>query len=190
MIRLLSIGLFPFVVHHYRSIFKLQRRINSLNHGIVRTVLVSCYWRWCAKYCAWIGLDAKFLGEPILPHGLNGIFISGESTIGRNCIIYHQVTIGSELNQLGGGGPILKDNVYCGAGSKIIGRIVVGEHVRIGANCCVYRDVPDNCVAVNSPTRLIQKENLINRRYTRNGNEWFYYEDGKWVNCSSPQNTI
>lgn len=44
-----------------------------------------------------------------------------------------------------------------GAGAKIIGKVKVGNNVRIGANAVVVRDVPDNCVVV-STGKVIQKE--------------------------------
>ena len=38
---------------------------------------------------------AEFSTPPNLPHGLNGIVVSHNAKIGRNCTIFHQVTIGS-----------------------------------------------------------------------------------------------
>ncbi len=37
---------------------------------------------------------AKFATRPYLPHGLNGIIISNEASFGKECIIYHQITVG------------------------------------------------------------------------------------------------
>lgn len=91
------------------------------------------------------------------PHGLDGIHISMAAVIGSGCTIFHQVTIGS--NTLKGskrpGAPVIGDNVYIGAGAKIIGGITVGSNVRIGANCVVTEDVPDNCTVVLGKPRVI-----------------------------------
>lgn len=43
--------------------------------------------------------SARFASRPYLPHGLNGIIVSNDAVIGKNCQLYHQVTIGG-----GGGG--------------------------------------------------------------------------------------
>lgn len=57
---------------------------------------------------------------------------------------------------------MIGDNVFVGAGAKIIGPITIGDNCRIGANACVYKDVPANCVVVGNPMRIIQREVLNN----------------------------
>ena len=42
-------------------------------------------------------------------------------------------------------------------GAKLLGNIVVGKNVKVGANSVVLRDVPDNAVAVGIPARIIPK---------------------------------
>ena len=87
-----------------------------------------------------IGYGANFSTPPNLPHGLYGIIISHNAIVGSNCTIFHQVTIGEGK----GGAPKIGDNVFIGAGAKIIGGITVGNNVRIGANCVVDQDIPDS----------------------------------------------
>jgi len=77
-------------------------------------------------------------------------------------------------NSKGYGAPDIGNNVYIGAGAKIIGGVKVGNNVRIGANCVVFEDIKDNCVVVLSKPRIIQKSDLDNRYLTKN-------IDGKWV---------
>ena len=96
---------------------------------------------------------AEFKTRPILPHGLNGIIISNDVTMGSNCTIYHQVTIGGGI----GGSPTVGDNVLFGAGAKVIGKINIGNNVRIGAGCVVTTDVPDNATVVMDKPRIIIK---------------------------------
>ena len=45
---------------------------------------------------------------------------------------------------------------------KIIGSVRIGNNVRIGANCVVTNDVPDNCTVVLNKPRVIQKEERNN----------------------------
>jgi len=73
---------------------------------------------------------------------------------GRNVHIEHQVTIGAERRE----SPILGDDVFIGAGAKIIGPVVVGSHTRIGANAVVIGDVPDYATAVGVPARLVHRQ--------------------------------
>lgn len=96
----------------------------------------------------------NFKGRPILGHKLNGIVIAAGAQIGKNCFLSHQVTIGRNR----GGAPVIGDNVYIGPGAKIFGAIRVGNNVRIGANCVVFQDVPDNATVVLPKPRIIIKE--------------------------------
>lgn len=49
--------------------------------------------------------------------------------------------------------PVLGDNVEIGVGAKVLGRIHIGNNVKIGANAVVIRDVPDGATAVGVPAR-------------------------------------
>ena len=95
--------------------------------------------------------SAEFADRPYLPHGLNGIIVSNEAVIGKNCPLYHQVTIGGG----NGGAPVIGDNVLIGAGAKIIGPVKIGNHVKIGAGCVVVMDVPDDATVVMDKPRII-----------------------------------
>lgn len=94
------------------------------------------------------------------PHQLYGIFISQGAVIGNGCTIFQHVTIGSNTldDAKSGGAPVIKDNVYIGAGAKIIGGVTIGNNVRIGANCVVFTDVPDNATVVLQKPRIIEHE--------------------------------
>ena len=94
---------------------------------------------------------AVFTSPPHLPHGLNGIIVSHNAVIGRNCTIFHQVTIGEGNN----GAPVIGDNVLIGAGAKLIGGIIVGNNVKIGAGCVVVEDIPDGATVICAKERVI-----------------------------------
>jgi len=84
-----------------------------------------------------------------------GIIVSPFSKIGKNCNLSHGVTIGQSNRGKNKGYPVVGNNVYIGPGAKIIGRVVIGDNVAIGANCVVTKDVPDNAVVVGVPGRVI-----------------------------------
>lgn len=48
------------------------------------------------------------------------------------------------------------DGSYVGINAVIVGNVKIGKHCVIGANSVVTKDVPDYCVAVGSPTRVIK----------------------------------
>ena len=94
---------------------------------------------------------AHFADAPNLPHGLNGIIVSHNARIGRDCTIFHQVTIG----EVKGGAPTIGDHVLIGAGAKIIGNVHIGNNVKIGAGCVVVEDIPDGATVVMNKPRVI-----------------------------------
>ena len=97
---------------------------------------------------------AAFAEPPHLPHGLNGIIVSHNAKIGKNCTIFHQVTIGEGKS----GTPVIGDNVMIGAGAKIVGGITIGNNVKIGAGCVVASDIPDGATVVCAPPRILETE--------------------------------
>jgi len=130
-----------------------------------------------------IPVNAFFSAPPCFPHGLHGIFISGGATIGSGCVIFQQVTIGSNtlVDSPRKGAPTVGNNVYIGAGAKIIGRVRVGNNVRIGANTVVYEDVPDSSLVVSGKQTIIPRESLDNRYFSYRYGSWYYYDQGCWV---------
>ena len=79
----------------------------------------------------------------LIRHG-NGIVIGGYARIGRRAILLHQVTIGSPSPSRIEKMPVIGDDVFIGAGAKVIGEITVGDGVFIGVNAIVSRDIPSN----------------------------------------------
>ena len=92
----------------------------------------------------------QFVTPPHLPHGLNGIIVGHDAIIGKDCTIFQQVTIAH-------GGVRIGDNVLIGAGAKILPQVTIGNNVKIGANCVVVEDIPDNSTVVIQKPRIIIK---------------------------------
>lgn len=69
------------------------------------------------------------------------IIINGNSRVGRNCCIYHDVTIGAkelEDNKT----PQIGDNVFIGCKSSLLGDIYIGNHTIVGAHSLVLKSPP------------------------------------------------
>ncbi|MDY4517698.1 MAG: hypothetical protein SPE01_03580 [Candidatus Spyradocola sp.] len=97
---------------------------------------------------------AAFAEPPQLPHGLNGIIVSHNAVIGKDCRIYHQVTIGEGHN----GAPEIGDHVVIGAGTKIVGKVTVGSYAKIGAGCVIMQDIPEHALVLAGAPSIIVKE--------------------------------
>lgn len=166
----------------YKNIWRIKEELKKQNSP--NSMLHFIYEDYFYRYGSWIGYNCDMDGIPCFPHYPIGIFISNNTRIGKNVVIFQHVTIGSDTlrDSDNKGSPVIGDNVYIGCGAKIIGGIKIGDNCRIGANAVVYKDMPPNSVAVQSPTRIIQKEKLDNRFYSLKDNgRWMYYDNGKWV---------
>lgn len=117
----------------------------------------------CAEIATGIGGGVEFAEPPILPHGLNGIVIHPKSRIEKNVTIMHQVTIGTLGTRGDNSAAVIGDNVFIGAGAKILGNIHIGNNVKIGANAVVLQDVPDIATAVGVPAKVIFKTNKLQK---------------------------
>lgn len=67
-----------------------------------------------------------------------------------------------EKNEVGIG-----DGTYVGINSVIVGNVKIGKHSIIGANSVVTKNVPDYCVAVGSPAKVIRVYNSEEKKWKR-----------------------
>ncbi|HHD80170.1 MAG TPA: serine acetyltransferase [Campylobacterales bacterium] len=57
------------------------------------------------------------------------------------------------------------DNCIISSGAKIIGPVKIGNNCIIGANAVVIDNIPDNCVAVGVPAKIIKTDiNILDYR--------------------------
>ena len=75
------------------------------------------------------------------PHQ-GGIVIHPNARIGDDCLIRQNVTVGALNNERVTEAPVLGDRVELGAGAAVIGRVKVGDDVRVGPNAVVMASVP------------------------------------------------
>lgn len=106
---------------------------------------------WSTITGADIPLGCRLGGGLLLPHP-NGVVIHPDAEVGPNCLIFQQVTLGEFRGKV----PCLGGHVDVGAGAKILGGVVVGDDVLIGANAVVLCDVPAGATAVGVPARVVR----------------------------------
>lgn len=112
-----------------------------------------------ARWSLWLtGVDiapSAQIGPGLyIAHGV-GLVIGGGSRVGARAFLLHQATLGApsqgRLDEM----PTLGDEVFVGAGARIIGRVSIGDRALIGTNAVVTSDVPADCRATTSATLVI-----------------------------------
>lgn len=95
----------------------------------------------CDVYCR--------IHSPILMAHPYGIVIHADTVIGHRVTVMQQVTLGAKDRGVHAA-PVIGDDVYIGAGAKVLGAVRVGHGAVIGANAVVTRDVPPYCTVVGA----------------------------------------
>ena len=96
------------------------------------------------------------IGAGLVIHNSHCIFILA-TQIGHSCTVNQGVSVASIR---GTGWPTLGNNVYLGAGCKVMGGVTVGDNVVVSANSLVIADVPSNCTVLGVPARIISRQTV------------------------------
>jgi serine O-acetyltransferase len=102
------------------------------------------------------------LRAPILMPHPYGIVIHRNAVLGSRVTVMHQVTIGAK-HPGEAGAPVIEDNVYIGAGAKILGPVRVGRGATVGANAVITLDVPSHCTVVGA-NRILGGTAVVRQR--------------------------
>jgi len=100
---------------------------------------------------------AARIGQRVfIDHG-TGVVIGETAIIEEDVVIYQGVTLGGVSLQHGKRHPTIRKGAVLGAGSKILGNIIIGEYAKIGANSVVVKEVPNCSTAIGIPAHVIAK---------------------------------
>ncbi len=99
------------------------------------------------------------IGENLVLAHPYGITVNPEAIIGKNSVIFKNVTVGSVRSGARKGVPQIGNNCVIGAGAFVCGGIHIGDNVLICANAFVDIDIPDNSLVIGNPAVVHQKMN-------------------------------
>lgn len=85
-----------------------------------------------------------------------GVVIHKRAVIGKGCHIGQGVTIGGTSHNPAL--PTIGDDVFLGAGAKVLGAVDIGAGSVIGANAVVTKDIPPHCLAVGVPAKVVKTD--------------------------------
>ena len=145
----------------FKHSFWMRTCAYSKSHPVLRYALFPFAWLILRHYEIKYGISISYqtqIGSGLFIGHFGGIIVNPYAVIGKNCNLSQQVTLGKANRGEKKGYPVIGDNVYIGPGAKIVGKIKIGNHVAIGANCVVTKDVPDNGVVVGVPGEVISYE--------------------------------
>ena len=83
--------------------------------------------------------------------------IAPGAELGENCTLFSGACIVYKANNQGFASPKIGDNVKMTVGCKVIGNVMIGNNVTVGANAVVTKNIPDNAVVVGIPAQIILK---------------------------------
>lgn len=96
------------------------------------------------------------IGSGLLLFHAYGTILNAKS-IGKNCRIVHNVTLGDKNGKV----PVIGNNVELLPNAVITGDITIGDHCVIGPGAVVFKSIPDNCVVVGNPAYILKKDGVI-----------------------------
>ena len=92
---------------------------------------------------------AAVVGPGLLLAHSAGIVVGHEVTIGRDCVLFHGVTLGHDGKRPGQ--PVLGDRVRIFAGSAVLGPVHLGDEAIVAASSVVLTDVGAGVTVVGAP---------------------------------------
>lgn len=109
-------------------------------------------------YASDISCEATIGPGLMFVHG-HDIVIGAHVKIGIDCKIFNGVTLGNkDTSQTSEGNqPTVGNNVVLSTGAKILGPVLLGDNVIVGANSVVIRDCDSNTVVAGVPARVVRK---------------------------------
>jgi serine O-acetyltransferase len=119
--------------------------------GVVRYLIRRHGWRYGYS------IPWNVFGPGLWLFHVGTVVVNHDARVGERCSIHAGVTIGRHPGSDPGARatPRIGDACWIGPGATIIGGIDVGDHVIVGANSVVNRDVPDQVTVAGAPAVVV-----------------------------------
>ena len=143
------------------GVYRFGRWAKEIPRGPARWTAARMYWAMSLGAEVGLGIvlprGATIGKDFLIVHGAS-IRIHPEVVIGDRVCIMHEVTIGMNTgpDNTRTGVPRIGNDVFIGAGAKVLGPITVGDGARIAANSLVVTDVPAGVTVVGVPARAMR----------------------------------
>jgi serine O-acetyltransferase len=140
-------------------VYRFGRWVYRIKIPVIRQLMIFIYLVIDTICLAITGIHVQResdIGPGLVIHNSNCIFILA-TRIGHSCTVNQGVSVASVR---GTGWPTIGNNVYLGAGCKVMGGVTVGDNVVVSANSLVVADVPSDCTVMGVPARIISRQTV------------------------------
>lgn len=150
-----------------RIVLTMFRLVNAINRYMLLKIIFFPYlmfYRFFVEWSLGIELPRKLrAGKNLIFYHGQGLVVNFGTVIGENCVLRNGVTIGHKKLTDGtlSRCPQIGNNVDIGPNVCIIGDIVIGDNVTIGAGAVVVKSIPENSVAVGNPARVLNSKTAV-----------------------------
>ena len=139
------------LLHNY--VFRRQFMVRVLTESIYKYYFVR--WTYNPLQSLEISAETNQIGGGLhIIHGYSTIICC--HSMGENCTVYQNVTIGRGRKYGTTNLPTIGNNVTVYTGAIIVGGVHIGDNAVIGAGAVVVKDVPANTTVVSQPMRIIE----------------------------------
>lgn len=91
----------------------------------------------------------------LLVHGFD-VVIGPDVVIGEDVVVFNGVNMGKKnVGVINGAMPNIGDRCVIGTGAKLLGEIVLGDNVMVGANAVLMTNAPENSTCVGVPAKVL-----------------------------------
>ena len=142
---------------HAVIVYRFGRWVYEIKIPVIRQVMIGIYLVITTICLMLTGIHIHRkspIGPGLVVHNCSCIFILA-TRIGHSCTVNQGVSVASVR---GTGWPTIGNNVYLGAGCKVMGGVTVGDNVVVSPNSVVIADVPSNCTVMGVPARIISRQ--------------------------------
>ncbi len=159
---LLNLFRYFFFTPGFRYIYYFRKGSNA------KYIITRILWMFLMRQCMYrTGIQIPIgtqIGEGFRISHFGHIVVNPKAVIGKNFTISQGCLIGNAQGKKAGV-PTIGNNVCMNANSMIIGGVTIGNNVLIAPGAFVNFDVPDNCIVIGNPGKIIQKETSPTDKY-------------------------
>jgi serine O-acetyltransferase len=140
------------------AVYRFGSWVSERRQGMIQSILFALYrimYRFIRNHYGVELRETARVGRRFVVGHQSGIVIHPNAEFGDDCLIRQNVTIGAVNIDRINDGPKLGHRVDVGAGAVIVGKVKIGDDVRIGPNAVVMTDVPAGTTVFAEAPRMI-----------------------------------